>query len=76
MFHLTSSSSSVEAFLERREGATELARLLKQELANAPYVYTNRLVEGRVAFLEWTRPKASTRVRATVPTRSLSKMAG
>ena len=24
------------------------------ELPGAPYVYTNRLVEGRVAFLEWT----------------------
>ncbi len=37
-----------------REGAKELARLLEQELPRAPYVYTNRLVEGRVAFLEWT----------------------
>jgi SnoaL-like domain len=37
-----------------REGAKELARLLEQELPGAPYVYTNRLVEGRLAFLEWT----------------------
>ena len=46
--------------LERRgifrghNGVRELARLLEQELPGAPYVYTNRLVEGRVAFLEWT----------------------
>jgi hypothetical protein len=37
-----------------REGARELARLLEQELPGAPYVYTNQMVEGRVAFLEWT----------------------
>ena len=37
-----------------RTGAKELVRLLKEELPNAPYVYTNCLVEGRFAFLEWT----------------------
>jgi hypothetical protein len=37
-----------------REGARELARLLEQELPRAPYLYTNRLIEGCVAFLEWT----------------------
>ena len=46
-----------------REGATELARLLEQELPQAPYVYTNRMVEGRVAFLEWTAEAEHARVR-------------
>jgi len=46
-----------------REGATELARLLEKELPNAPYSYTNRLIEGRVAFLEWTSEATHARVR-------------
>jgi hypothetical protein len=46
-----------------REGARELARLLEQELPQAPYVYTNRLLEGRVAFLEWTAEAERTCVR-------------
>lgn len=46
-----------------RQGARELARLLEDELPEAPYVYTNRLVEGRFAFLEWTAEAAHTRVR-------------
>ncbi|MGE5112010.1 MAG: hypothetical protein ACM3JB_14200 [Acidobacteriaceae bacterium] len=46
-----------------REGAKELARLLEDELPNAPYIYTNRLIEGRVAFLEWTSEAAHARVR-------------
>jgi hypothetical protein len=46
-----------------REGARELARLLEEELPKAPYVYTNRMVEGRVAFLEWTAEAEHTRVR-------------
>lgn len=46
-----------------REGARELARLLAEELHDAPYVYVNRLVEGRFAFLEWTAEEASARVR-------------
>jgi hypothetical protein len=46
-----------------RQGATELARLLEQELPNAPYFYANRLVDGRVAFLEWTAESEHARVR-------------
>ena len=46
-----------------RAGARELVRLLEEELPKAPYVYTNRLVEGRVAFLEWTAEAEHTRVR-------------
>lgn len=55
--------------LERRgifrghEGATKLAGLLEEELPQAPYVYTNRLVDGRVAFLEWTAEAEHARVR-------------
>ncbi len=46
-----------------REGARELARVLEEELPAAPYVYTNRLVDGRFAFLEWTAEAAHTHVR-------------
>lgn len=46
-----------------REGARQLARYLAEELPDAPYVYTNRLVAGRVAFLEWTAEAEHTRVR-------------
>jgi hypothetical protein len=46
-----------------REGARELAYLLEQELPNAPYLYKNVLIEGRVAFLEWTSEAEHTRVR-------------
>lgn len=46
-----------------RDGVTELARLLEEELPGAPFVYTNRLVAGRVAFLEWTAEAADTCVR-------------
>lgn len=55
--------------LERRgvfhghDGVRELARLLEEELPNAPYTYTNRLVAGRMAFLEWTAEAEHTRVR-------------
>lgn len=45
-----------------REGARLLARVLAEELPGAPYVYTNRLTEGRVAFLEWTAQSAHARV--------------
>jgi hypothetical protein len=54
--------------LERRgifhgpDGALELARLLEEELPDAPDVYTNRLIAGRIAFLEWTAEAAATRV--------------
>lgn len=46
-----------------REGAKELARLLEKELPKAPYCYKNRLIEGRVAFLEWTSEAEHARVR-------------
>ena len=46
-----------------REGARELARLLAEELPDAPYTYTTRMVAGRVAFLEWTAEAARARVR-------------
>ncbi|TFV59332.1 nuclear transport factor 2 family protein [Geodermatophilus sp. DF01-2] len=46
-----------------REGARTLARLLAEELPDAPYVYTNRLVAGRTAFLEWTAESQHARVR-------------
>lgn len=36
-----------------REGARELARLLAEELPDAPYTYTNRLVEG--GSRSWSR---------------------
>ena len=55
--------------LERRgifrghDGARELARLLAEELPGAPYTYTNRLIEGRTAFLEWTAETENARVR-------------
>lgn len=55
--------------LERRgvfhgpDGARELARLLEEELPDAPYVYTNRLVSDRFAFLEWTADATHARVR-------------
>lgn len=46
-----------------REGALELARLLEEELPDAPYTYTLVLVADRFAFLEWTAEAAETRVR-------------
>lgn len=46
-----------------RDGARHLASLLAEELPDAPYVYTNQLVDGRFAFLEWTAEAAGTRVR-------------
>lgn len=46
-----------------REGARHLARLLAEELPDAPYTYTNRLVDGRFAFLEWTSEAGEARVR-------------
>ena len=55
--------------LERRgifrghEGVRKLARLLSEELPDAPYTYTNKLIDGRVAFLEWTADAGSARVR-------------
>jgi hypothetical protein len=46
-----------------RDGARELARLLGEEIPEAPYTYTNRLVAGRVAFLEWTARAEHAQVR-------------
>lgn len=46
-----------------RDGVRELAWLLEEELPKAPYAYKNRLVEGRVAFLEWTAETDHSRVR-------------
>ena len=43
-----------------------------EELPDAPYTYTNSLVDGRVAFLEWTAG-ARTRACATGRTRSSSR---
>ena len=55
--------------LERRgvfrghAGVRELARLLEEELPGGGYTYTNKLVEGRMAFLEWTAEVEGARVR-------------
>jgi hypothetical protein len=55
--------------LERRgvfrghDGVRELARLLSGELPDAPYTYTNVLVDARIAFLEWTAESDHARVR-------------
>jgi hypothetical protein len=46
-----------------RDGARHLAKLLEEEVPGAPYTYTNRLVAGRVAFLEWTAEAERSRVR-------------
>lgn len=46
-----------------RDGARTLALLLEEELPKAPYLYTNRLIEGGVAFLEWTADAEHARVR-------------
>lgn len=46
-----------------REGARELAQLLAKELPDAPYTYTLQLIEGRIAFLEWTSEAAHSQVR-------------
>ncbi len=35
------------------DGITYLAELLNEELPNAKFEYTNKLVEGKIAFLEW-----------------------
>ncbi|HEX7095247.1 MAG TPA: nuclear transport factor 2 family protein [Acidimicrobiales bacterium] len=55
--------------LERRgvfrgvEGVRLLAQWLLEELGDAPYEYTNVLIEGPVAFLEWTSDGPRARVR-------------
>jgi hypothetical protein len=47
----------------RYDGVHELARLLAEELPDAPYTYTNQLLEGRIAFLKWTAEADHARVR-------------
>ncbi|MFG3697127.1 nuclear transport factor 2 family protein [Micromonospora sp. NPDC047620] len=55
--------------LERRgvfrghAGVRELVRLLEAELSGGGYTYTNTMVEGRMAFLEWTAEAEGVRVR-------------
>ncbi|MBM0236148.1 nuclear transport factor 2 family protein [Micromonospora sp. ATA32] len=55
--------------LERRgvfrghAGVQELARWLSEELPGAHFTYTNRLVESRIAFLEWTADAEGAQVR-------------
>ncbi|MEV5768538.1 hypothetical protein AB0L34_28775 [Micromonospora sp. NPDC052213] len=55
--------------LERRgvfrghAGVRELARWLEEELPGGGYAYTNKLVDGRMAFLEWTAEAEGVRVR-------------
>ena len=46
-----------------RDGARELARLLGEELGDAPYTYVTKLVVDRFAFLEWTAEGDNVRVR-------------
>jgi hypothetical protein len=46
-----------------RDGALELARLLSEEVGDAPYTYTNCLVETRFAFLEWAAEGEQASVR-------------
>ncbi|MGW4502062.1 hypothetical protein ACWENR_26055 [Micromonospora sp. NPDC004336] len=54
--------------LERRgvfrghDGVRELAHWLEEELPGGGYTYTNKLVEGRMAFLEWTADADGARV--------------
>ena len=58
-----------------REGAITLARLLEKELPKVLYFYTNRLIEGHVAFLEWTS-EGENATCGTAPIRLSSKVAG
>lgn len=45
-----------------RAGVQELARWLSEELPGARFTYRTILVEGRVAFLEWTADAKGARV--------------
>ena len=45
------------------EGLKELAQLLREEMPGASFEYTNQLVEGEAAFLEWTARSDSVQVR-------------
>ena len=44
------------------DGLRQLAELLRRELPNCTYEYHTRLVEGDVAFLEWTARADGARV--------------
>ena len=44
------------------DGLRQLAELLRRELRNCTYEYHTRLVEGDVAFLEWTARADGARV--------------
>lgn len=46
-----------------RDAARRLAAVLEEELPQAVFTYTNRLVAGDVAFLEWTAEANASRVR-------------
>src|SRR5690606_34424918 len=46
-----------------RDGARQFARMLEEELSDAPYIHTRQLVEGRMAFLEWTAHAAHSPAR-------------
>ena len=59
-FRPTSLFSNVEAFSEAIKALGSLRGYWSGP--GAPYVYTNRLVEGRVAFLEWTAQAEHARV--------------
>lgn len=46
-----------------RAGVEGLAALLDRQLPGARFTYTTRLVEGEVAYLEWTAEADGARVR-------------
>lgn len=37
-----------------RDGVRELAQMLMREIPSGDWSYANKMVEGRMAFLEWT----------------------
>ncbi|MEU1889577.1 nuclear transport factor 2 family protein [Streptomyces pristinaespiralis] len=45
------------------DGLRDQAAKLHRELPNGTYHYTTRLIEGEMAFLEWTAESDGTRVR-------------
>lgn len=45
------------------DGVRELARQLMDEVSNGRWNYVTRLVEGRLAYLEWTVDEGPVRVR-------------
>jgi hypothetical protein len=49
--------------LHGHDGLRELVKSLEEDLPGAPYTYTTQLVEGRLAFLEWTAETENARVR-------------